>query len=166
MDEEKKADEVEKDEAKASSDDTSTVAKPSSQKPEFTKEQEEAVRKRVSDVLSEKGDKVKPLEAKLEEQAKFIETLQVERLEAMATKFGLTVEKLKEAGIDDPKTVEAYATLFGKTGDEKKDDFIPDSGKTEGGGLSDEAFIGKLGKAEEPLTKEDLARAKKLGITK
>ena len=40
----------------------------------------------------------------------------------------------------------------------------PDSGGTTGGGLSDEAFITKLGSGGEPLTKEDLARAKKLGI--
>lgn len=163
MDDDKKADEVKPDEK--SSDDTPAVDKTSSQKPAaFTKEQEAEVQKRVSDIRAERGDKATILEAKVEEQAKFIEVMKAAQLATAATKYGLTVEKLKEAGIDDPKKIEAYATLFGKTGDEHKDDPKPDSGETVGGGLSDEAFITKLGSGEEAITKEDLARAKKLGI--
>jgi len=59
------------------------------------------------------------------------------------------------------EAMEALAkTLSGKTATTLK----PDSGKTIGGGLSDEAFIKRLGEGGESLTKEDLARAKKLGI--
>jgi len=163
VDEEKKADEVTTDDK--SSEVTPAVAKPSSQKPEFTKEQEAEVLKRVSDELAKRGDKAKDLETKLGDATKFIDTLQAERLEASAKKFGLTVEKLKEVGIEDPKKVEAYATLFGKTGDTLKDDPIPDSGKTEGG-LSDEAFTEGIGSGKIPLDKDAMARAKKLGITR
>lgn len=117
----------------------------SPQKPELTPEQEKWVDKIVHDKytakLAKDGDKAKEAQAKLDEQTKFIETLQTERLNASAKEHGLDVEKLKEAGIDTPEKIATYVQIFGEKGNvvdetpkqELKDDPKPDSGKSIGG---------------------------------
>lgn len=128
VDDEKEATEVKGD---VSSTDTPAVDEKSSQ---FTKEQEEAVRKRVSDELAKRGDKAKTMEERLAAVESDNKRLRDAQLANAATKYGISVDKLREVGITDPDKVEAYARVFGKTGDTPKDDPIPDSGKTMGGG--------------------------------
>ena len=133
MDEEKEAAVEKTDE---SSEKTPAVEKPSSQKPhQFSKEEEAEVQKRVSDILAEKGDKAKDLEGRVGVLESENKTLKEERLSSTAERFGLTLEQVKEAGIDDPAKVEALAKLFGKTGDEvpKPSTQKVDPGTTDGG---------------------------------
>ena len=154
MDDEKKAEEVTED--VGSSPDTKAVDKTSSQKPhKFSKEEEAEVQKRVSDILAEKGDKVKPLEGRvkdLEGKTAVLETenktLKEERLSDMAAKFGLTLENVKEAGLDDPAKIETLANLFGNKGDETSKSLPKtqkvDPGTTDGGGeLTDQQKLDK-----------------------
>lgn len=120
-------------ETDVSSDKSSDDAKQSSQ-PKFTQEDlEREVLKRVSDIQAKRGDKVKPLEERVQTLESENKTLKEAKLKDTATRFGLTVEQVKEAGIDDPSRVEALAKLFGKT-TALKDDPIPDSNETLGGG--------------------------------
>lgn len=107
--------------------------KQSLQKPEFTKEQEKEVQDRVSAVFAKKGDEVKELEGRLKILESANKTLEDEKFATTATKYGLEVEKLKEAGVTDSSKIEAYANLFGKA---KVPIVIPkaDSGDTSGGG--------------------------------
>jgi len=118
--------------------------KQSLQKPEFTKEQEAEVTKRVSDALSQKGDKVRPLEDRI----KVLETdnvkLKDKEFATEAGRFGLEVDKLKEAGITDSSKIETYANLFGKVAEKPK--VIPkaDSGETSGGEDIPQTAKGKM----------------------
>jgi len=99
--------------------------------------------------------------------------------EAQAAKFEVDVFEIAEEY--EGGTSERLKALCERAGQKKKEDIreladvlwakkdkasvlVGDSGVTSGGGLSDEAFIKRLGEGEGPLTKEDMVRAKKLGI--
>ena len=118
-----------------SSPDTTVADKPSSQKPEFTKEQEAEVQKRVSDLRAERGEKVPKLEERIKTLEEDNATLRDKNLKVIADRYELDVEELKKLGIDNSESVAKFAQLFGKKEkDELKDDEKPDSGATLGGG--------------------------------
>lgn len=82
----------------------------------------------------------------------------------IATRLGVDFEPLLKHTDGSTEAMEDLAKSLPKKGETQT--LTPDSGKTIGGGLSDEAFIKRLGEGGEPLTKDDLGRAKKLGITR
>jgi len=67
-----------------------------------------------------------------------------------------------KAGIKTKEGAEAIAELsFTK---KENSALVGDSGVTSGGGLTDAAFIQRIGEGGGTITKEDMARAKRLGI--
>lgn len=129
MDEEKEVTEVKKEDA--GSPQVPVTNKQSS--PEMEAEIERRAQLRASDILSKRGDKVRPLEDRVKELEVINESLKETQLKTTAEKFGLTVEQVKSLGISDPAKVEAIATTFGKTKRQAEPDFQPDSNKTAGG---------------------------------
>jgi len=123
----------------ASSAAGSDVAKPSSEttiSPDIEKE----VQKRVSDILAKRGDKAKTLEERLTILETENKSLKDSHLSATASKYGLTVEQVKQVGVDNPERLEQLAALFGKKNDASTEASpkgvlpkAPDSGKTSGG---------------------------------
>ena len=120
----------------ASSVVSSDASKPSS---ETTPDIEKEVQKRVSDILAKRGDKAKTLEERLTILETENKSLKDSHLSATASKYGLTVEQVRQVGVDNPERLEQLATLFGKTPatSTKASKGItpkaPDSGKTSGG---------------------------------
>ena len=127
---------------------------------------EKEVKKRVSDVLAKRGDKVLPLE----ERVKNLETenlvLKEARLKDVAKAYGLTLEQVKEIGLDDPNKVEKLAQLFGKAQEQtkpsdkvEKPTIKPDSGKTIGGtGELTPEMVSKMSPEERFQRRSEIAK--------
>ena len=112
--------------------------KQSPKEPQLTPELEKMVEKLAHDrytaKLAKDGDKAKTLEERLNALESTNQKLREEKLADTATRYGLTLEQVKEAGIDDPQKVEALANLFGKARSEVPKPPKVDSGQSSGGG--------------------------------
>ena len=114
--------------------------------------------------LAEKERELSEKEAKVNESlSKVAEYERRETANRVAAKHSVNLETLLKFTDGSSEAMEELALSLPKRAGTS---LIPDSGKTTGSGLSDEAFIQKLGAGGNPLTKEDLERAKKLGITR
>lgn len=82
----------------------------------------------------------------------------------IATRLGVDFKPLMKFTDGSAEAMEDLAKSLPKVGETQT--ITPDSGKTIGGGLSDEAFIAKVGSGEISLDKNTMERAKKLGITR
>ena len=112
---------------------TPEATKPAPQTaPTFTKAQ---VDKMVEDALKREGGRINK---SLEDRVKAIEAenqkYRDQALAATAAKYNLTVEQVKDAGIEDPEKVEKFASLFAKQESPEQPSLKVDSGKTTGGG--------------------------------
>ena len=119
--------------------------------------------KMVEDALKREGGRINKT---MEERLKTLEdenlSLRDERLATVGGEFGLTLEDIKEMGIDDPAKLKEMATKFGKTATPPAKF---DSGRTVGGGLSDADFVKKLGSGELPINKENTDRYNRIKST-
>ena len=104
--------------------------------------------------------------------------------EAQSSKFEVDVFEISEEYVDaagQPIKSDRLKALCEKAGQKKREDIqaladvlwtkkdkapvlVGDSNVTIGSGLSDEAFIKRIGEGGEALTKEDMVKAKRLGI--
>ena len=114
--------------------------------------------------LARVKQQVKGLEEdKAESEKKTAVSTQEIRTREIATRLEVDANSLTNLVKFTDGSTEAIEALA-QTLTPKKEPLLVDNSKTIGGGLSDEAFVTKLGKGDEPLTKDDVVRAKKLGI--
>lgn len=120
-----------------SSEKSSEETKQRSQKVEITPELEKEIKRRVSDILAQKGDKAKTLEERVAAVEADNQKLRDKVLSDAAAKHGLALDKVKAAGIDTPEKIESLASLFGRSAEQPKivslETHKPDGGETSGG---------------------------------
>jgi len=138
----------------------------SSTKPALT---EEDVNKRAqqiaSDILSKRGDKAKTLEDRVKELEERNKMLVDKQLEAAAQKYNMTIEDVRDIGIDNPEQLDKVgakiSAALGKTQEQTKQTFRVDSAKNVGGRSESRAdVISRYGKGEATLAEYEEATKK------
>lgn len=119
----------------------------------------------------EREQKIAEREAKAEERYLAAEKLAIEvvmnrRIDELVSETGISRSELLGCATEAEAEVKALRFKMTKEPEAKESEKSPkfDSIVSSGGGMSDEAFITKLGSGELSLDKSTMERAKKLGI--
>ena len=112
----------------------------------------------LSDKKAEEGRTLKALEERLRLVETENQILKDNRLADAAEKYGLSMEQVKEIGIDNPERLEKTATTFGALR-RASQTFTPDSGKTVGGSRYSESQIASMSIADFDKESDEIWKA-------